>query len=262
MASNDFPKIKKLESENKFSVRSNILIDLIKKTSFACANEMIRPIFTGCLLELNNAEFTMAATNTHRLSIKKEIMDKDNAELHANFIIPSKILNDLAGLLVSDIPIDVEITYSHNQISFSYDDIYIVSRLIEGQFPDYKSVIPPSFSSSAQIKTKELQDAIDRVSLISRSNQYNIITLTFAPDTLLLASDNPEIGRAEENINIKLNGQSVSISFNAKYILDMLKYIDSEDIIFSFNSETSPASIRTANDDMFIYIVTPVRRNN
>ncbi|TCS81876.1 DNA polymerase III subunit beta [Pectinatus cerevisiiphilus] len=260
MSANEFPKIKKLESENNLSIRSNILIDLIKKTSFACATEMIRPVFTGCLLELNNAELTMAATNTHRLAIKKEIMDDNNIDLSAKFIIPAKILNDLAALLVADIPIDVNISYSHNQISFTYENIYIVSRLIEGQFPNYNTVIPPSFSSSVLIKTKELQGAIDRVSLISRSNQYNIITLAFDTDNLLLSSNNPEIGKAEENIDIKLNGQPMNISFNAKYILDILKYIDSENITFSFNTEVSPAAIKAVGDDMFIYVVTPVRK--
>ncbi|WP_196604147.1 DNA polymerase III subunit beta [Pectinatus haikarae] len=260
MASSEFPKIKKLESNNNISIKSNVLIDLIKKTSFACATEMMRPVFTGCLFDLNNAEITMAATNTHRLAVKKEIMDDNKTNITAKLIIPAKILNDLSTLLASDIPTDVDIIYSHNQISFSYDNVYIVSRLIEGQFPDYNNVIPPSFSSSALIKTRELQSAIDRVALISRSNQYNIITLNFDTNNLLLSSNNPEIGKAEENINIKLNGQPISIAFNARYILDMLKYINTEDITFSFNTETSPASIKAVGDDLFIYVVTPVRK--
>lgn len=260
ITASEFPKIKKLETENTFSVRSNILIDLIKKTSFACSTEMIRPVFTGCLLDLNNADFTMAATNTHRLAVKKEIMDNNDLNLSTKFIIPAKILNDLASLLVSDIPIDVKISYSHNQISFSYENIYIVSRLIEGQFPDYKTVIPPHFDSTATIKTKDLQNAIDRVSLISRANQYNIISLSFMQDHLHLTSDNPEIGKAEENIAISLEGKPIDIAFNAKYILDILKYIDTENINFSFNTQVSPAAIKAVDDDMFIYVVTPVRK--
>ncbi|WP_196593521.1 DNA polymerase III subunit beta [Pectinatus sottacetonis] len=260
MSAIDFPKIKKLKSENTFSLRSNILTDLIKKTSFSCSTEMIRPIFTGCLLEINNAILVMAATNTHRLAVKKEIMDDNKFNLSTKLIIPSKILNDLSSLLTSDIPIDVKITYSHNQISFTYDNIYIVSRLIEGQFPDYNNVIPPDFITTVSIKTRDLQSAIDRVSLISRSNQYNIINLDFTTDNLLLSSNNPEIGKAEENITIKLTGQPINISFNAKYILDVLKYIDSENIYFSFNNETSSALIKPTDDDMFIYVVTPVRR--
>ena len=261
MSATDFPKIQKLESDNNITIRSNILTDLIRKTSFACSSEMVRPIFTGCLLELNNIELTMAATNTHRLAVKKEIMDNNDITVSSKLIIPAKILNDLSSLLNADIPINIDITYSHNQISFTYENIYIVSRLIEGQFPDYTNVIPPSFDTVATIRTHDLQEAIDRVSLISRSNQYNIINLDFTAENLLLSSNNPEIGKAEENISIKLNGQPINISFNAKYILDVLKYIDTDELNFSFNQPTTPASIKSINDDMFIYVVTPVRQN-
>ncbi|MBB5336935.1 DNA polymerase III subunit beta [Pectinatus brassicae] len=261
MSSSDFPKIKQLESDNHFTIRSNILTELIKKTSFACATEMIRPIFTGCLLDINSVSLVMAGTNTHRLSVKKEILDNYDTNLTAKLVIPAKLLNDLSTLLTSDIPVDVNVVYTHNQISFSYDNIYIVSRLIEGQFPDYNNVIPPAFSTTVTIKTHDFQSAIDRVSLISRSNQYNIINLDFTSDTLLLSSDNPEIGKAEESINVKLAGSPLNISFNAKYILDVLKYINSDEIYFSFNSETSPVQIKPTDDDMYIYVVTPVRRN-
>lgn len=260
MSSANFPKIKKLDSENTFSIRSNILRELIEKTSFACATEMMRPVFTGCLLELNGIDLVMAATNTHRLAVKKEIMDENNINISSKLIIPSRILNDLLTIFTSDIPVNIDITYSHNQISFIYENIYIVSRLIEGQFPDYTTVIPASFTSTAVMKTNDLQDAIDRVSLISRSNQYNIINLDFTSTSLLLSSNNPEIGKAEENINIKLDGQPISISFNAKYILDVLKYIKTEEVNFYLNQSTSSISIKSTDDDMFIYVVTPVRR--
>ncbi len=262
MPSSEYPVLQKLTGNTQFKLRNNILTDLIKKTSFACSNEAARPIFTGCLLEMDEACLTMAATNTHRLAVKKEILDINSDYPAEKLIIPSRILNDLVTLLASDIPSDVLITCSNNQISFTYENIYIVSRLIEGQFPDYRNVIPNGFQTHVQIKTKELQEAIERVSLISRLNEYNIIKFTFTQDNILISSDNPEIGHAEENLPINLVGTPISISFNAKYILEALKYVGAEQVVFSFNQSLSPASIAIPDNDLFIYVVTPVRTSN
>ena len=142
------------------------------------------------------------------------------------------------------------------------ENIYVISRLIEGQFPDYNRVIPKEFKTHVNINKNEFQSALDRVSLISRSGDYNIIHFEFVDNIVRISSDNPNIGKAEETINVDIEGPGINISFNAKYIIDVLKAIDAENFIFSFNQPLTTASITQRDNKNFVYVVTPVRTKN
>lgn len=255
----EFPVLKPLDGTITFNIRDNVFRDLIKKTVFACSTDEARPVFTGGLLDVNNSDVLMVATNTHRLAVKREILDEFNGAI--KIIIPSKILNELAKIMVSEVPSNVLIHCSHNQISFTFDNVYITSRLIEGQFPDYKRVIPPEFVTNITLKTDEFLAAVERVSLISRGGDYNIIKLSFKQGAVLITSNNPDIGKAEESVAIDLQGNDLDIAFNAKYVTDILKNIDSEKFNFSLNTPLSPASIKPLDDEDYTYIITPVRTN-
>lgn len=255
----EFPVLQQLESTTTFKIRDNIFRDLIKKTVFACSNDESRPVFTGALLEVNTADVCMVATNTHRLAIKREILDDFNGSI--KIIIPAKILNELARVSVSDVPSEITVNCNNNQISFNLDNVYIKSRLIEGQFPDYNRVIPSSFATEITLNTAEFTDAVERVSLISRAGDYNVISLSFQKNAVVISSNNPDIGKAEESVEISLSGNELDIAFNAKYITDILKNITSEKIYFSLNTPLSPASIRPCDDESYNYIITPVRTN-
>ena len=245
----EFPTIQPLEGNLDFAIKDNILRDLIKKTVFACSTDEARPVFTGCSLEVTENKVTMAATNTHRLSVKSETFDQSIGNIKV--IIPSRILQELLHNMSSDIPTDVKISCSYNQISFSFDNLYMTSRLIEGQFPNYRGVIPPDFAA-----------AVDRISLIARAGVYNTIKLEFADNQIHITSNNPEIGNAEEYIPAEIDGPDIAIAFNAQYIIDVLKNIDSKTCRIGLNQPLSPASIQEEDDDSFVYIVTPVRTNH
>lgn len=255
----EFPVLKQLTSDNFMIVKDNVLKELIKKTVFACANDEARPIFTGCLLESNEKDIKMVATNTHRLALKKDSSEQSLNNL--KMIIPAKILHELARIMNSETPIDIKIYWLKNQVAFEFENIYIISRLIEGQFPDYNKVIPPSFATNVLISTKQLLDAVERVALMARDNDYNVIKLAFKTDSITITSNNPDIGKACEVVDAALEGNEVDIAFNVKYISDILKNIDSENLKFSLNTPLSPASIRPIDDENYIYIVTPVRTN-
>lgn len=257
LPANEFPVIKKLAGNTTFTIRDNIFRDLIKKTVFACSADESRPIFTGCLLEVHGSDMIMAATNTHRLSVKREILDDFTGNI--KIIIPSKILNELLRIMTSEIPTNVTVNCTYNQISFAFDNVYVTSRLIEGQFPDYTRVIPPQFATKIKISTHAFQSAVDRVSLISRSGDYNIIRLDFKNNQVCITSNNPDIGKAEETVDASIEGPELDIAFNAKYVTDVLKCLEGDVFSFSFNQSLSPAAMRPVNDDNFTYIVTPVR---
>lgn len=253
----EFPTVKELAGDLQFTIKDNVLRGLIKKTAFACATDDGRPVFTGCSLAISDTKVTMAATNTHRLAVKYETFDQNLGKM--KIIIPSKTLSELLHNMTSEIPTDVNITCSYNRISFQFDNLFMTSRLIEGQFPDYNRVIPSSFETHVKLDTAAFAGAVDRVSLISRSGEYNIIKLEFAGGTLHITSNNPDIGKAEETIEAEIDGPDLTIAFNAQYIIDVLKTIETKVCRLDLGKPLTPIAMREENDESFIYIVTPVR---
>lgn len=257
MPAEEFPVLRQVTSDNFMTVKDNVLKELIKKTVFACANDEARPIFTGGLIEFSGRDITMVATNTHRLALKKDSAEQATSDI--KMIVPAKILSELARVLTSEIPVDVSIYWLKNQVAFSFENVYIISRLIEGQFPDYNKVIPPNFATNVKLDTKQFLSAVERVSLLAREGDYNVIKLVFKENSVTITSNNPDIGKACEVVFAVIDGNEVEIAFNVKYIADILKNIDSEELIFSLNTPLSPASIKPIDDDSYVYIVTPVR---
>ena len=257
MNASEFPTIPTVEEVLSFTLEDTILRELVKKTVFSCATDETRPVFTGCLMEVNESTVTMAATNTHRLSFKEVTLKEPVGNI--KIIIPAKSLNELLHIMNPEHPMDVKVTCSHNKISFSFDNIYMTSRLIEGSFPDYKHVIPTDFATEATIPVNPFSDAVDRVALISRSNEYNIMRFSFTQGQVHISSNNPDIGNAEETVPISLEGPEINIAFNVKYIMDVLKSINGEKCLFSLNQSLNPMRIREDGDDTFLYVVTPVR---
>lgn len=260
----EFPILKPLfdksDNINTLIIKDNLLRDLIKKTVFACATEESRPIFTGALLESTETDVRMIATNTHRLALKKSILEKpsDNSN-PLKIVIPSKVLNELARLLTSELPVDVNICWEKNRVAFRFENVYLESRIIEGQYPDYNRVIPPQFGTVASINTALFMDAVERVSLMAKDGEYNVIKFQFNEDEVIITSNNPDIGKAYETVPITTNGTEITIAFNAKYVTDILKNVGATELHFSLNTPLSPASIKPVNDDNYTYIITPVR---
>lgn len=260
----EFPILKPLfdksDNNNTLIIKDNLLRDLIKRTVFACATEESRPIFTGALLESTETDVRMIATNTHRLALKKSILEKSNNNSNPlKIVIPSKVLNELARLLSSELPVDVNICWEKNRVAFRFENVYLESRIIEGQYPDYNRVIPPQFGTVASINTALFMDAVERVSLMAKDGEYNVIKFQFNADEVIITSNNPDIGKAYETVPIVTDGTEITIAFNAKYVTDILKNIGATELHFSLNTPLSPASIKPVNDDNYTYIITPVR---
>lgn len=255
----EFPVLQQIANGNEVSIKDSVLRELIKKTVFACAADEARPIFTGGLLEVKENTIKMVATNTHRLALKKYDYDTNLLSDLIHVIIPAKILVEIARLLITDNLINVTLCCQKNQISFIFNNVYIVSRLIEGQYPDYNKVIPQSFTTKVELPSSHFLDAVERVSLLARDGDYNVIKLQFKKDTVIITSNNPDIGKACETVPALNEGGELEIAFNAKYVTDILKNIDSEKLIFCLNTSLSPACIQPINDNDYLYIITPVR---
>lgn len=253
----EFPKIERLENNVSINIKDNELISMIKKTSFAAAMEEIRPIFTGCLFDINENLLTMVATNTHRLAINK--MPINNSS-NMCLIIPARALNELVfAIKEEEEPKDIIITYAKNQVSFEFQNIYMVTRLLEGEYPDYKRVIPTDSTTVVTVNKDFLASAVDRVSLISNSNDYRTVHFDIMSDKIHIFSNNPEVGKAEDEIFAEVEGNELSISFNVHYLMDMLKIVKGDNIKLYLGTELTPMKVEDTEDSGFSYVVTPVR---
>jgi len=259
MDANAYPTVKQFEGNLQFNINDNVLRDLIRKTIFACSNDLNRPLFTGCSVQVDHTQLVLAATNTHRLAVNTFVLSEDAGTIL--MIVPARMLQELRQALTSEIPINVCVTCSYNSISFSFENIFMTSRLLEGKFPDFARVIPAEFATKAHLDTALFRAAVDRISLISRSSEYNIIKLAFDAEAgnVLITSTNQEVGGAEERVPCQIEGPSLTIAFNALYISDALKNFDSDNMIFCMNQPLTSARLIEEGREEFIYVVTPVR---
>lgn len=255
----EFPSIKKFESNNVLVLKDEVLKDLIRKTVFACSNDESRPLFTGALTEVNEKEIVMVATNTHRLALKRNPLPEGVNLL--KMIIPGKLLAEIAKIINFDAPTNVNVFWLKNQVAFSFENIYILSRVIEGQFPDYKKVIPTDFASFCVVDAEQLYEAVERVSLLAKDGEYNIIKIRFTPNSLELSGNNPDAGSASESIDVIPEGDPMEIAFNARYLLDVLRIAGSGKVKFHLKSSLSPVMIKLIDDENYTYILTPIRVN-
>ncbi|MBE8950871.1 MAG: DNA polymerase III subunit beta [Quinella sp. 3Q1] len=258
MTASDFPKVKTPETDRSFKIRTTALRDLIRKTVFAVSKDNDRPIFTGCCFEIKGDKISLVATNAHRLALAAEQLNENYPD--SDFVVPA---DTLRGLMLRIDPKDVEnyvtINYSTRYLTFTFDNVFVNARLIEGQFPPYDRVIPASSTTNIKVDTAEFKAAVDFVSLMSKETTYNTIKFDFADGGVEISSNSPEIGGAVKNVEAEIDGDELEISFNVDYIVDVLKVIDAKQINIALNDKYSPAAFTEPENENYIYIATPVR---
>ena len=255
----DFSLVEQIHDQDHVNIDSFAMKELIDLTNYAAATDEDRPVFTGALLEIKENEVTMVATDTHRMAVKKITIDEP-ATTPMRAIIPTKTLAEVSRLLPTDNPAMINIIWNRTQIVFNFESIYIISRLIEGTYPEYEKVIPSQFDSSAVIDRREFAGAVDRVSLLAKDISYNVIRYDWAESNVTLSTQNTEIGMAKEDVDVEFKGTPFTISFNGRYISDILRH-STGDNIHLFLKQNGPVVIRQDNNPNYTYVVTPVRTN-
>lgn len=255
----DFSLVEQIHDQDHVNIDSFDMKELIDLTNYAAATDEDRPVFTGALLEIKENEVTMVATDTHRMAVKKITIDEP-ATTPMRAIIPTKTLAEVSRLLPTDNPAMINIIWNRTQIVFNFESIYIISRLIEGTYPEYEKVIPSQFDSSAVIDRREFAGAVDRVSLLAKDISYNVIRYDWAESNVTLSTQNTEIGMAKEDVAVEFKGTPFTISFNGRYISDILRH-STGDNIHLFLKQNGPVVIRQDNNPNYTYVVTPVRTN-
>ncbi|HVJ49106.1 DNA polymerase III subunit beta [Desulfitobacterium sp.] len=253
----EFPLLPDLYDAVSFNLPISLFKTMIRQTVYACALEENRPVFTGTLLQIEDSIIRLVATDTHRLAYRiAEIENPESLKFYG--VIPAKTLSEIYRLLKDDDEV-LTIRFNQSQVSFQFGSVHLLSRLIDGQFPNYKQVIPQSCQSKVYLSSRAFTDAVERASLLARdSNHANIVRLTIEKEKLWIDQAS-EIGKISEQMDIQMEGTEVKVAFNAKFLLDVLKVIDSEQILIELSGPYGPGVIRPVDDPNYINLVLPVR---
>ncbi|MFO7818696.1 MAG: DNA polymerase III subunit beta [Halanaerobacter sp.] len=252
----EFPLLPEVESGVNFSLNQEKLKAIINQIEFAVSDDESKPFLNGGLMIIENQNIKVAATDTYRLAYREDELEVEGLEVD-EIIIPSKTLSELSKLL-SDEEDEVKISITENQALFNFSGISIVSRLIEGQFPNYKQVIPDQNNTTARVNKDRLLSATKRAALLAKQDS-NIIKVNLKSDKLIITANTPEVGQAYEEVPIDLEGEETEIAFNARYLIDCLKVISDEEVNLELSGSLSPGVIKTTSEYNYTYVIMPVR---
>ena len=253
----EFPSIPEIKKDNIFEITSSVLKNAVVQVVFACAIDETRPVLTGVILKIKDNKLKLAATDSYRLAEKTINLEK-KSDAEVNVIIPQRTMNELARILKENEE-KVEVKIGDNQISFSFGDTQLISRLIEGNFPDYEQIIPQKSSLKITVNKDELTNIMKMASFFARESANNIKLKTSGKNQLKVAAVSPQVGDNISTIQAEIDGSEIEISFNAKFILDALGVIKEEKVTLHFNDKTSPGIIKPIKNNNYQYIIMPLR---
>lgn len=255
---NEFPELDLSDSKNPIRINRSTFKKLVKQTTFAASTQENRPEFTGINFKINDNLLECTSTDSYRLA-KKEINLNENIEESINIIVPTKNLNELEKML-SDNDKEVELHIFNNKIIFKFDNIIVMSRLINGTYPDTNRLIPTEFKLILTMNLTDFYQAIDRASLLTSEFDKNTIKLDYSNGLVNISSNIPEIGHVEEILNVECNNsESIKLAFSSKYMLDALKSLECENINVKFNGEEKPIIITNSENSDVIQLILPVK---
>ncbi|MDO9364875.1 MAG: DNA polymerase III subunit beta [Methylotenera sp.] len=252
----DYPVITKTQTEGTLvTIGQRSLKELLKQVEFAMAQQDIRYYLNGLLFEVIANRLNVVGTDGHRLSFTSTEL-KQNYEKQ-EIILPRKTVIELIKLL-DDSEEDVQIELANNQVNFSFGNIRLISKIIDGKFPDYNRVIPTGHQNTFSIERLGVLLAMQRASILS-NEKYRGIRMVLSNNNLKLISTNSDQEEAEEELEIAYNGDSLDIGFNVTYLIDVLNNTNSEQVNFSFADANSSCLITVPNNDDYKYVVMPMR---
>lgn len=257
--SKDYPLLPEFDEVNNIIIKTSVLKDMIKKVSYAICTDDTRPQLTGIFFEINKDTLTLVATDGKRLScISRPI--ENTTGIVASSIIPTKTITQLLQVIDIDNLETIKMSISSSQIGFKItDNIILISRVLEGKYPDYKVVIPKSFSINVDISRKELQSATRQVSLMLENDIQSCVYSFDSNNVKVHNGTNETIGENEVDVDIDYGKQKVNIAFNPTFINDVLKNLDGDKITFNMNDAIGSILINSNQDSTYINIVMPMR---
>ena len=257
LSADQFPTIIKTEKENAFSLLQKDFKDIINKTVFSCSTDESRPILKGCLFEVNGDELTCVAIDGFRLAVAKKKVK--NASSDFSVVVPARSLNEIGRLLEND---DEEITFINekNKFMIEVEGTVFITRLLEGNFVNYKQIIPSDFITTVKVSRSGFLSSLERANVVAKEAK-NIVKLDIKENYINILA-NSESGNINENVIINLDGKDLSIAFNSKFICDALKAAGDDFVNIYLNSPISPCVIKPYSGEEYLYLILPIRINS
>ena len=252
---NEFPLFEATAEETSFVVKQTVLKGLFHKTHFAMAQQDVRFYLNGLLVETGPNTLTSVGTDGHRLARSVASVDKSKLG-EASFIIPRKAIQE-AQRIIQDVG-ETKVTFTDNQATFNFNDVKLITKLIDGSFPDYGRVIPAETSINILIKGENIKPALQRVSILA-NEKFKGVRIDLEDNRLTVSSENPEQERAKETIEIDSTGKTLSVGFNVSYLIDAISACEGELVNIGLNDENSSALITDPTDPESKFVVMPMR---
>ena len=259
----EFPELPEINVENSIELEQNTLKDMIRKTIFAISTEENRPIFTGCLFEVKNNKLNVVAVDGFRLAWKTKILNKKTNDFTA--VIPGRTLTEINKILLDTFDL-IKLGISKNQALFEIENCKIVTRLLDGEFLNYSSVIPDKWETRVRINKSSIADCFERISLISSSSMEKEkkypVKVNVDVGKITISCTN-QTGDAKEELFATTEGKNLEAGFNPKYFLDVFRNIDDEEVFIDFGTSISPSIIRSVEEEGdYQYMILPIRLKN
>lgn len=259
----EYPILPAIEEDQMISMPGDLLKNMIKGTAFSISSNETSPILTGVLWNLSEGVFKFVATDRHRLASRAIALNHPEDVRFSNVVISGKTLNELSKIIPDQNTV-VDIVVADNQVLFKIDRVLFYSRILDGTYPDTSKIIPTTYKTELVLDTKQLSESIDRAYLLSREEKTNIVRLqTMEDGTIEISSSSSELGKVTEQIAVsQFSGDPLKISFNSKYMLDVLKVVESEQLHIGFTGAMSPIIIKPMDDSQSLYLILPYRTTN
>jgi DNA polymerase III subunit beta len=258
LRSEDFPSLPSPSEETRVALPAEAFVETVSRVARSASRDETRPVLTGILMSASGQELRMVATDSYRLSVKETALEAPlQGSLEAN--VPARALQELVRIAQQTPSDSVAVSVGQNQVIFELGDIVLSSRLIDGQFPNYRQLLPESVEHELRLASAELTDVVRRISLLAQKNAP--LRLSFGEGTLTVSAQTPDVGEASEAIPVPFHGEPFEIGFNPEFLRDGLESIESDELVLKLISPLRPGLIESPDTGDFVYLIMPIRLN-
>jgi DNA polymerase-3 subunit beta len=257
ISAEQYPAFPDYDKSNMKLLLARQFVSMVNQTVFATSVSEDKPILTGILLECEQSRMRMVALDGYRLAIRQEMLTGDTVA--QDVVVPAKSMREVAHIIPND---DTTVYFyaSEKMIGVLCENVEIVTRVLQGDYVKYKSILPADHATRIIIARQALYGSLERASILARQSKTNLVNLRIEKDMMTITSDS-EVGKVREEIGIRVTGKNIDIAFNARYLLDVLKEVDDEEIVMDFNTSISPCVIHPVKGESYLYLVLPVKTN-
>jgi DNA polymerase-3 subunit beta len=254
----DFPPFPELDGEERVAVPGAAFVETVLKVARSASRDETRPVLTGILVSARDAELRMVATDSYRLSVKETKLEAPlEGAFEAN--VPARALQELTRIVQAAGEEPLTVAVRTNQVVFEVGGTVLSSRLIDGQFPNYRQLLPDAYEHELQLAAGEITEVVRRIALLAQKNAP--LRLAFSEGELTVSARTPDVGEARESLPVPFQGEALEIGFNPDFLRDGLEAVESGDLVLKLISPLRPGLIQSADGTGFLYLLMPIRLN-